>query len=92
MSKYIYLRRSVSVWDHKPTLEEIKAKADPDKDPVFRVLPIDQARAYLEISGAKISYSGVLDSKIYASEILYYTIGDIKIFSTSADVESVSIL
>lgn len=92
MIKYICVKRSVAVWDHKPTLEEIKSKVDPDKDPVFRVLPEDQARKYLEISGAKISYSGVLDSTIYASEILYFTIGDVKIFATSSDVDQVNIL
>ena len=67
--KKIY--KSSALWDHRPELEELRAKINQD-DAVFRSVPDDLIDVFLDNYGCKISYNGSSTAPRYFSELLYY--------------------
>ena len=67
----INIFKASRVWKKRPTLEDMRATIDPGIDPIVRLLPPDKGKAYLKISGARLSYSGGASPR-YFSELLYY--------------------
>ena len=65
--------KSVCLWDHVPTSQELRSKLDPGIDPVFTKMPADGSKLakFLEIVGVKVICNGVTHKR-YKSEILYY--------------------
>lgn len=52
-------------------MDDLKATIDPGKDAIVRKLPPDKVKAYLKITGCRLSYSGGSEPRYY-SELLYY--------------------
>ena len=71
-TNYIWLRKSIYIWDHYPAEDEILEKVDPEKDPVIRMFPESHLKMYLDTYGLKISYNGMEDNPKYLTELIYY--------------------
>lgn len=90
----INIFKSVALWDHVPSAQELRSKLDPGVDSVFTKLPADgdKLAKFLEIIGVKVICNGVT-RKRFKSEVLYYVNLDGEYISAlpSYDPESVSI-
>ena len=65
----INIFKSLGVWDHIPTADELRDQIDPGTDQLFYKTAPKKAKTYIDMCGFSLSYN---NSKRYFSEVLYY--------------------
>lgn len=70
----INLYRSISIWDHYPTNDEIREKIEGQNEAqvVWRTVPENKLDLVLSLYGARIYYNGSSIKPRYKTEIIYY--------------------
>lgn len=63
--------KSVALWDHKPTEQELIDNFEPKTDAIVREFPPALADVYLQSIGSTITYNGIDSRPIYYTEVFY---------------------
>lgn len=75
--------KSLMLWDHLPTADELRGALDPGTDPVIKKLPPDGniLLSFLKVFGLRTFYNG-REKPIYRTELLYYVNKDNQIVTS----------